>query len=82
MERNLKILTWLYKSKVNSKGEAPILIRLSIGGKKTEISTGKFIEISSWDTTNSIVKGKDKLAKQVNEDITSISPKFLKYTLN
>lgn len=76
MERSLKILTWLYKSKSNSKGEAPIFIRLTLDGKKTEISTGKFIPLKIWDSSNGMVLGKDKIAKQINEEIQNIKSKI------
>lgn len=42
MEQRLKILFWLYRSKMNEKGLAPIYLRLTIAGKKTEIATGHF----------------------------------------
>gem|GEM_PF-6865010 len=50
MKGKIKMLFWLYKSKVNSKGLAPIYLRLSKNKERTEISTGLAVSPKQWDS--------------------------------
>jgi Arm DNA-binding domain len=50
VNQKLSILFWLNRSKVNSKGLAPIWVRITINGMRVECSTGKTILPEHWGT--------------------------------
>lgn len=66
---NTKISTIFYmkNSKTNSKGLAPIYFRVTVNGKRFEISTNRFIEKSKWSTEQRKVKGNSDEARSINE---------------
>lgn len=41
MENSIRLLLWLYKPKVNSKGLAPLFLRITIDGKRPKIHRDK-----------------------------------------
>lgn len=66
MNTNIKILFWLNKSKLNKKGLAPIIIRISHDNERKQISTRFMISPDKWDSVKSKMKGKDEFSEQVN----------------
>lgn len=78
MEHRLKILFWLYRSKMNEKGLAPIYMRLTVASKKTEIATGHFAKPEKWDIKRGEVKGKHEEANQINQALGIFKSKTLK----
>lgn len=64
--QTVSILFWLSKSKMRN-GKAPIYCRVSVFGKRVEISTGKFIEPKNWNSENNLVSAKTEEAKTINK---------------
>lgn len=66
MNRTFNLLFYVRKSKINSAGEAPIYLRITIDGKIAEISTKRTIVPSKWNS---------KLQKPISssEDLRSLS---------
>jgi hypothetical protein len=72
----LSILLWIKKNrKVN--GKAPIFLRVTINGKRAEISTGRTASIYEWDARGGVVIGRTAEAKEVNMHIASLKLKLL-----
>lgn len=65
----LKILPWLYKSKVNARGLAPIYLRITKGNQRTELSTGFYCRPADWNTVTHSVKLVASHAKEINDNI-------------
>jgi site-specific recombinase XerD len=70
---------WLYKSKKNKRNEAPVYLRLTINGKKTELSTGIMVSEDKWNSKKQQVRGnaldsnsKNKVISDLRNKITSI----------
>lgn len=78
MESRLKTLFWLYKSRANKKGQAPIVFRITINNLKTEIYTGIFIDLPSWDSNKEKVRGKNELANEINSQLVMLKSKAVK----
>ena len=74
---NLNILFWLYKSKLNRQGEAPIYLRITYSKERKNISTGFNINPAKWDGNKSMVKGTKDDAIQVNNYISSTKAKLM-----
>jgi integrase/recombinase XerD len=47
-------------------GTSPLILRVHIGGKKTDISIGLTTTPQLWDKDKQIIKGKDNLANEMN----------------
>lgn len=53
----MTILFWLYKSKINKKGEIPVYVRVTIQGEREQFSTQISILASSWSQTKQRSQG-------------------------
>jgi site-specific recombinase XerD len=70
------VLIWANKSKT-SKNEAPLLARVTVNGKRVEISLKKKVNLNSWNAkTGYLDSGED--AKSVNNYITQVKAKLFK----
>ncbi|WP_291910721.1 site-specific integrase [Chitinophaga sp. CB10] len=56
---------WLYKSKANLKGQAPIYIRITLGSKHIHLSTGIWIDYDKWGEGQASLRFKD--GQQINK---------------
>jgi antitoxin component of RelBE/YafQ-DinJ toxin-antitoxin module len=74
---NAKIsTTFLLKTaKINSKGQMPIYLRITVDGKRFEVSTNKYIEKSKWSTEMKRIKGNSEEARSVNEHLNLLISK-------
>lgn len=78
MKTNTKILLYLSKKKINKKGESPIYCRITVKGKRAEISTGVFTSLNKWD--NGKIKGSEtqnSLLEKILSGINEIKNKFV-----
>jgi hypothetical protein len=53
----MNILYWLYKHKINKRNQAPIVMRITIDGNRTNFSTSIEVEENQWDSAKQRVKG-------------------------
>jgi len=55
MSNNIKILFWLYKGRTNQSGEAPLMVRVTLGKQRIQASTGRYVQlkIETWDSKKS-----------------------------
>ena len=68
--------TFLLKTaKTNSKGLIPIYLRITVDGKRFEISTQKFVEKSKWSSEMKKMKGTNDEARSVNEYLNLLNNK-------
>lgn len=74
-----KLRTYIYciDSKKNSKGEAPIRIRVSYNGETINLSSGVSIESILWDKKKAKVKAKHPRASSLNTEIQEFHNKIL-----
>ena len=73
----------LKKSKSRSSGKNPIYSRITLDGRRTEISTGVFVDPAAWDNSRQVIKGKcekirimnnrlDKFISNVNDNYNQL----------
>ena len=60
------VLFWLYSSR-SKNGKAPIYARISVNGKKLNISLKRRIQINHWDSERQRVKNSTIDAKSINQ---------------
>lgn len=63
---NIKILFFIKKSKLLKKGEAPIYLRLTIDGRREEISTKRSILPTQWNPEPQCARGNSRDSNEIN----------------
>ncbi|MCV9388067.1 site-specific integrase [Reichenbachiella ulvae] len=76
MER-INVLFYHYKSKVNSKGLAPIYLRITINGKSSKYSTGIKIPEKDWDASKNRIKGRSTEVTRYNNQLDRLRSQVL-----
>ena len=59
----MNILFWIYKSRLNKAGEAPIKMRITLTGQSISFATSILITPDNWDKDKQRIKGNDALVK-------------------
>ena len=72
MEASMTILFSVRQSKVNRNNQLPIYMRVTIGGARFEIATGKFVLLEKWSAGSGRVKGTSLEAREVNALLDSL----------
>ncbi len=72
MQFDLSILFTLKKSKADKVGQVPIYLRITVNGKRTEVSVNRKIEISKWDSKLQRAKGRSEAARTLNSHLDTI----------
>jgi hypothetical protein len=70
--QNFNLLFWLWKSKSDRKGKAPLYIRITIDGRQAQISSGLKIEPEFYNPQKEQVSNKTLEAQMINHKIQMI----------
>ena len=73
------ILFFIKKSKLLKNGAAPIYLRITINGKRAEISLKRSITPKLWDTVRNKAKGNSTDSKALNEYLNSVRGQLYTY---
>ena len=65
-DKTFNLLFYVKKAKINSVGESPIYLRITIDGKISEISTKRTIKPSKWSSAMQKVSGSSEECKSLN----------------
>jgi len=66
MKTNFSLLFYLKKPKNYAKGGAPIYLRITVDGKRAELSASRKCEPTLWNTKKGHVTGNKEEAKILN----------------
>ena len=69
MKTKVSTLFYAKKAKAAANGLIPIYMRITINGKRIELSTNRFIEISKWSTEAGKIKGSSEEARSINNHL-------------
>jgi len=69
INRELSLLVMLEKSKTTSDNKAPVVIRLTVEGKRAEIFLGQKVDVNNWNQQTGCVKGTSQEARIINNAI-------------
>lgn len=79
MNHTYSVLFWLQTHKTSKKtGETPISMRITVDGKRAEISTGKKVLPEKWNTNSGRLKGNGEEARVINRHLSTIQLKIEK----
>ena len=76
MKNTFSILFYPKLSDVDKEGKAPIYMRITINGKRSEVSIHRKIEISNWNLKAGKVRGTTPEVKNLNRFMDSIKGKI------
>lgn len=82
MTKNVNVLFYPKKSKVNVNNEAPIYLRITVDGKRTEISISRRIDIRKWNSSANKGIGRSESIRALNEYLNLLSSKVYKIQKN
>lgn len=71
MKQNYSLLFWLNTSRMQLE-KAAIYCRITVNGKRAELSVKRFIEPSKWIKTAGMVKGSSEEARIINNQLVII----------
>ena len=75
----MKVLLWLYRSHINTKGLIPVMMRIIINNKRINFPTQITIEEKNWDKNKQSIKGSDDLTLKYNRYLTSLKARVWNY---
>ena len=72
MKTNLRMLFYPKKQKNYDKGLVPIYLRITVNGKRSEVSTGRECDSQKWNSKSGRMMG----TKEETRNLTSFSTIF------
>ncbi|PNQ72791.1 recombinase [Hanstruepera neustonica] len=75
MNKTFGLLFYLKKSKVDAQGKSPIYLRITVDGKRTEISTKRTIEPERWSAEANKAIGRTEDVRELNAYLDSLTTK-------
>ena len=66
MNQSFNLLFYVKKTKINSQGEAPIYLRITIDGRVTEISVKRTAKLQLWNSAGQKLNGNSEAIKSFN----------------
>ncbi|WP_372483358.1 Arm DNA-binding domain-containing protein [Elizabethkingia anophelis] len=82
MKTKVSVLLYAKKSKAKSNLQVPVYLRITVNGKRSELSTGKNIDLSKWNPETSRIKGNSEEARTINKYFDVLSSKILEIERN
>lgn len=82
MKNTFTFIFYVKRSKINSYGKTNVYLRITVNGKRAEISINRKVDIEKWDSKSGRLLGKSIEAQQMNRYIDTISNKIYKIHQN
>ncbi|WP_395061926.1 phage integrase SAM-like domain and Arm DNA-binding domain-containing protein, partial [Flavobacterium sp.] len=77
MKTKVSILFYAKRAKASVNGSVPIYTRITINGKRIELSTNRFVDISKWSTEAGKMKGSSEEARSINSHLDMLKIKII-----
>ena len=78
MKNTFSILFYPKRNDVDKRGKAPLYLRITVNGKRCEVSTQRKVDLSKWDSTKEILQGKTAATRELNVHLSNIRTKLFK----
>jgi site-specific recombinase XerD len=79
MKNKIVIHFYVRESKKDDNGEAPIYLRITLNGERSEISTNRRVNPEVWDKASERVAGRSESARVINASLNNLIGKVEKY---
>lgn len=77
MKAKVSILFYAKRAKTNVNGLVPIYSRITVNGKRIELTTGRFVEFSKWSAEAGKMKGTTDEARSINSQLDILKLKII-----
>jgi site-specific recombinase XerD len=77
MKAKVSILFYAKKAKTNVNGLVPIYSRITVNGKRIELTTGRFVELAKWSADAGKMKGTTDEARSINNQLDILKMKII-----
>lgn len=77
MKAKVSILFYAKRAKTNVNGLVPIYSRITVNGKRIELTTGRFVELSKWSADAGKMKGTTDDARSINNQLDILKMKII-----
>lgn len=77
MSTKVSVLFYAKKSKSKNENYVPIYLRITMGGKRVEVSTGKTVEYSKWNSSSNRMRGNTEESRVINNHLDILKFKIL-----
>ncbi|MCL9806993.1 site-specific integrase [Flavobacterium amniphilum] len=77
MKTKVSILFYAKKAKANVNGLLPIYTRITVNGKRIELSTNRFVETFKWSVEAGKMKGSSEEARSINSHLTLLKTQII-----
>lgn len=68
-KHTFSLLTFSRNDKINSDGQAPVYLRITVDGVRALLSTQKLVELARWNPAKVRIKGNTEETRLLNETI-------------
>lgn len=82
MKTKISVLLYAKKSKAKSNLQVPVYLRITVNGKRSELSTGKNVDLSKWNPEINRLKGNSEEARTINKYLDVLLSKILEIERN
>ena len=79
MKNSVSISYYLRASRLNSKGEAPVYVRVTVNSQRINSSTGIFVDPSRWISGKARVKGNNEITRTINTSLDQKQTSIIKF---
>ncbi len=69
----MNILFWIYKSRTNKAGEAPVKMRITLNGQNVSFNTKVSVDPILWDKDKQRTKGNTPLLREYNNTLMNLT---------
>lgn len=77
MKAKVSILFYAKRAKTNVNGLVPIYSRITVNGKRIELTTGRFVELAKWSANAGKMKGTTDEARSINNQLDILKMKII-----
>lgn len=78
MKNSISILFYIKKSKADASGNTNIYLRITVDGRRAEMSVRRKVPINKWNAETGVLMGQSNEAKVINEHLAAIRSKVYK----
>ncbi|KKK85663.1 hypothetical protein LCGC14_2771030, partial [marine sediment metagenome] len=78
MKNTFSVLFYPKRNDADKTGYAPLYLRITVNGKRSELSVRRKVKLSQWDSSKEIVRGKTAENRELNVHMAHVRTKLFK----
>ena len=78
MNDSFSLLFYPKRNDADKSGKAPIYLRITVDGRRAELSTRRKVHVHKWDDSKELLKGNNPENREINSHMSNIRMRILK----